>query len=46
MAYQVADTDLTTPAIRRIVWAHSMLSFLFGTVIIAAWINLIVNLAQ
>lgn len=35
MAYQVADTDLTTPAIRRTVWAHSMLSFLFGTVIIA-----------
>lgn len=46
MAYQVADTDLTTPAIRRTVWAHSMLSFLFGTVIIAASINLIVNLAQ
>lgn len=46
MTYQVSDTDLTTPAVRRIVWAHTMLSYLFGTVIIAASINLIASLAR
>lgn len=46
MTYQVSDTDLKTPTIRRIVWAHTMLSYLFGTVIIAASINLIASLAR
>ena len=45
MTYQVSDTDLTTPAVRRLVWGHTMLSYLFGTVIVAASINLLVSLA-
>lgn len=45
MTYQISDTDLSTPAIRRMVWGHTMLSYLFGTVIIASALNLLVSLA-
>jgi uncharacterized membrane protein len=45
MTYQVSDTDLRSPTVRRIVWGHTMLSYLFGTVIIASSINLLVSIA-
>ncbi|EWT03235.1 hypothetical protein N865_18565 [Intrasporangium oryzae NRRL B-24470] len=41
MAYQVSDTDLKTSDIRRIVLGHTMLAYLYGTVVIAATINLV-----
>ncbi|GAB3601099.1 DUF1345 domain-containing protein [Microbacterium tumbae] len=44
MTYQVADTDVTTNAIRRIVVAHTLLAYLFATVILATTINLVVGL--
>jgi uncharacterized membrane protein len=44
MTYQVADTNVTNNAIRRIVIAQTMLGYLFGAGIIATVINLITNL--
>ncbi|MGD8149615.1 DUF1345 domain-containing protein [Ornithinimicrobium sp. Y1694] len=46
MTYQVSDTDLQTPFMRKLAWQHSMLSYLFGTVIIAVALNLLINLAS
>jgi uncharacterized membrane protein len=44
--YQVSDTDLKTPAIRHTALRHSLLSYLFGAIIIAATINLLSGLAK
>jgi uncharacterized membrane protein len=41
MTYQVSDTDIQDPTIRRTVLAHTLLSYVFGTVIIAATINIV-----
>jgi uncharacterized membrane protein len=40
MTYQVSDTNLTSKAMRHTALRHALLSYLFGTVIIAATINL------
>ncbi|MGD7731777.1 DUF1345 domain-containing protein [Propionibacteriaceae bacterium G57] len=45
MTYQVSDQELKTTAVRRIVLWHTLLSYLFGTVVIASTINLLVGLA-
>jgi uncharacterized membrane protein len=39
MTFQVADTDLTTNRMRRVVLRHSLLAYLFGAVILAMTIN-------
>lgn len=44
MTYQVSDTDLTTKAIRRTALKHALLSYLFGTAIIAVMINVVAGL--
>jgi uncharacterized membrane protein len=44
MAFQVSDTNVKTKQIRSTVLRHSLLSYVFGTVIIAAMINLIAGL--
>jgi len=44
MTYQVSDTTLLDPRIRRTVLAHAMLSYLFGVVIVAGSVNLISGL--
>ena len=46
MTYQVSDTDLQTRAIRRTALKHSLLSYLFGTAIIAVTINVVAGLAR
>lgn len=46
MTYQVSDTDLNTRGMRRLLLGHALLSFVFGTVIIAATINGIAGLIQ
>jgi uncharacterized membrane protein len=46
MTYQVSDTDLQTKAIRRTALRHALLSYLFGSIIIAATINLLAGLAK
>lgn len=45
MTYQVSDTDLRTPAVRRLVLRHTLLSYVFGAVVVAATINLVVGAA-
>jgi uncharacterized membrane protein len=44
MTYQVSDTAMTTPEMRRVVLRHALLSYLFGAVIIATAINVIAGL--
>ena len=44
VAYQVSDTALRTTEIRRVVLGHTMLAYLYGTVVIAAAINLVAGL--
>jgi uncharacterized membrane protein len=44
MTYQVSDTDLQTKEIRMAALRQAWLSYLFGAVIVASTINLIVNL--
>ncbi|MGB4136718.1 MAG: DUF1345 domain-containing protein [Microbacterium sp.] len=44
MTYQVADTNVTANAIRRIVIAQTLLAYLFGAVILATVINLVTSL--
>lgn len=46
MTYQVADTDLIGSEFRKTVLKHSLLSYLFGTVIIATTISLIAGLGR
>jgi uncharacterized membrane protein len=44
MTYQVSDTTLRDPRIRRSVLAHALLSYVFGVVIVAGSVNLISGL--
>jgi uncharacterized membrane protein len=46
MTAQTSDTAVTSNAMRRIVTFHSIFSFLFNTVIVAAAVNLVVSLGR
>jgi uncharacterized membrane protein len=46
MTFQVSDTDLNTPRFRATVLRHSLLSYLFGAVIVALAINLVAGLTR
>ena len=46
MTYQVSDTNLTTKVKRHTALRHALMSYLLGTVIIAAIINLAAGLAK
>jgi len=46
MTFQVSDTNLETKAIRRTALRHALLSYSFGTLIIATTINLIAGLGK
>ncbi|MFI6760919.1 DUF1345 domain-containing protein [Micromonospora sp. NPDC050417] len=46
MTFQVSDTPLSSPVIRRTALRHALLSYLFGAVIIASTVNLIAGLAR
>ncbi|TLF73242.1 DUF1345 domain-containing protein [Nocardia cyriacigeorgica] len=45
MTYQVSDTDVSSSRIRAITLRHNLLSYAFGTVILATTINLVVGIA-
>jgi uncharacterized membrane protein len=45
MTFQIADTDIRSSAVRANVLRHALLSYLFGAVILAAAINLVVGIA-
>ena len=44
MCFQVSDTDLTGKRVRRCALHHALLSYVFGTVIVAVTVNLIAAL--
>jgi len=44
MTYQVSDTDLKSPEIRRAARKHAIISYIFGTAIIATVINTLSSL--
>lgn len=46
MTYQVSDTNIDSRVVRRSLLGHSLLSYLFGTVIIAVTINLVASLVR
>jgi uncharacterized membrane protein len=46
MTAQVSDTEPESTEIRKVVLGHSLLSFMFGTVLLAVAVNLVANLAQ
>lgn len=45
MTFQVSDTNITNGIIRRTIIHHVLLSYLFGTVIVAATVNLLAGIA-
>jgi uncharacterized membrane protein len=45
MTYQVSDTNLQSSAFRAVVLRHALLSYVFGSVILATTINLVVGLS-
>jgi uncharacterized membrane protein len=44
MTYQVSDTDLTGKRVRRVAIRHALLSYLFGTVIVATTVSSVAGL--
>ncbi|MEO8105576.1 MAG: DUF1345 domain-containing protein [Candidatus Saccharibacteria bacterium] len=46
MTFQVSDTDLSNRAFRKTALRHALLSYLFGTIIVATTINLIAGLGK
>jgi uncharacterized membrane protein len=46
MCYQVSDTTVRDPRIRRTVLSHALLSYLFGVVIVGGSVNLIAGLLR
>lgn len=44
MTFQVSDVQVNDPAIRRLVLAHGLVSFVYNTTILALGVNLISNL--
>jgi uncharacterized membrane protein len=43
MTYQVSDTSVSSPAIRAVVLRHTLLSYVFGTGILATTINFVAS---
>lgn len=46
MTYQVSDTTLQSEKFRKVALRHALLSFVFGTAIIATTINFVASLSQ
>jgi uncharacterized membrane protein len=44
MTFQVSDTSLTSSVMRRAALRHALMSFLFGSIILATLINLVAGL--
>jgi uncharacterized membrane protein len=45
MTFQISDTNLLTSAFRSTALRHALLSYVFGTIVVATTINLAVNLS-
>jgi uncharacterized membrane protein len=46
MAFQVSETEPETTAVRKVALGHALLSYVFGTCILAVAVNLVTNLGQ
>ncbi|MEP9380728.1 DUF1345 domain-containing protein [Nocardioides sp. KR10-350] len=46
MTYQVSDTTVSSPIIRAVVLRHTLLSYVFGAVVLASTINLVAGIAS
>jgi uncharacterized membrane protein len=46
MSFAVPDTQIEDTSIRKVGLGHALLSYLFGTVVIAVAVNLVTNLGQ
>ncbi|MGZ6964340.1 MAG: DUF1345 domain-containing protein [Acidimicrobiia bacterium] len=46
MTYQVSDTAVSSPEIRAVVLRHTLLSYVFGAVVLASTINLVAGIAS
>jgi uncharacterized membrane protein len=46
MTFQVADTNITSKAVRRITLQHALLSYLFGAVLLGLVINVVATLLK
>ena len=46
MTYQVSDTPLSTPALRRLLLTHALTAYVFGVVIVAAVINIVAGIVS
>jgi uncharacterized membrane protein len=46
MSFAVSDTSLVDTQIRKVGLGHALMSYLFGTVVIAVAVNLVTNLGQ
>ncbi len=46
MSYAVSDTSFTSSVMRRVALAHSLLSYAFGTAVLAVAITLVTNLGR
>jgi uncharacterized membrane protein len=44
MTFQVSDTDLTGKRVRRVALRHALLSYVFGTVILATTVSSVAGL--
>ena len=44
MTYQVSDTSVSNTEIRAIALRHCLLSYVFGTVLLATTINLVMGI--
>ncbi len=46
MTFQVADTNITSKAVRRVTLQHALLSYLFGAVLLGLVINVVATLLK
>lgn len=44
MTFQVADTDVSTSRLRKIIFIHTLLAYAFNTVILASVVNLAISM--
>lgn len=44
MTFQVSDTNISTTQLRSVILRHTLLSYVFGTVILATTVNLVAGL--
>jgi uncharacterized membrane protein len=46
MSFAVSETDPTSTRVRTVALGHALMSYLFGTILIAVAVNLVTNLGQ